>query len=610
MRLRKILAIGLMNLVAMPLWADDAKKEDLAKIESAKQAAEAKPLNSTVKGKAETENCADGKQAVASSRLQGTHKQARVITPKHDGEKIGLNTYCLTPTGDLLLCVGGPSDEYVLKADGEYDVKHVNADPFVQKYSPDEKLLMEIKLDFKPTAINMVPGGKEFVVAGEGWIARMTLGGELIKKSRTPNVGDFEKFKAQALEAAKAQAREYTGQFAEQLEQAEAKLAKLLETPEADRTKSIKARIEAQETLVKQYKEQMTQLELSFGANDPVAAVNDRLTVTAIAATDKDIFVSLRKLKGHGYDVWRTTHDFTNGEKVVEDLGGCCGQMDIQASDGKLLVAENGKFRVGIYDREGEMTKSFGKRDRKSNEGFGSCCNPMNVRCCADGTILTAESSIGDIKRFGSDGKFLGYIGRAKIGGGCKHVAVEFDVAHNRYYMQHQDKGQICVLVPLSEITAPSEEELLAKAAREGLGAKLVGSWSVPGAKKGKKKGITGFLRSALGGDQPSQAPADQLTFAENGDLKITGGMLSMYSGDADLEWVAVQQTGNQLNVGIVIDGVENFNFKVTFNTDETLKIDLCNDDSFMATSAYERDAKPTEKVDQNVKPASSSDSN
>lgn len=610
MRLRDGLAICLMNVMAVPLWADDAKKDVSTKAEPVK----AQTIGVVDLGvKAAGEDCKDGKQPVAGSRVDGTHKQARVFTPKHNGEKIGLNTYCLTPTGDLLLCVGGPSVHYSPKADqpGEYEIKKIKEDALVQLYSPDEKLLKEIKLDFKPTAINMLPGGKEFVVAGEGWVARMTLEGEQIKKSRTPNVGDMEQFKAKALKEAKAQAAQFTSQFETMIKQAEKKLAKLEEKPEADRTKAIKAQIEAQQTTIKQYKEQLAQIEESMGVNDPEAAVNERLTVTAIAATDKDVFISLRKLNGHGYDVWRTSHEFTEGEKVVEDLGGCCGQMDIQASKDSLLVAENGKFQVGIYDRDGEMTKSFGKRDRKSNEGFGSCCNPMNVRCCADGSILTAESSIGDIKRFSADGKFIGYVGRAKIAGGCKHVALEFDAARNRYYMQHQDKGHICVLVPLSEISGPTEDELLAKAAREGLGAKLVGSWSVPGAKKGKAAG-GGLVRALLGGQQGSQNPADQVTFSDNGEMKITGGMLAMYAGTGTLEWVAIQQTDNRLTLGVVMDGVETFNFKVTFNTDETVKIDLCSDESVMASATYQRDAAPAgaDKADEKASKTKDSKSN
>ena len=83
-----------------------------------------------------------------------------------------------------------------------------------------------------------------------------------------------------------------------------------------------------------------------------------------------------------------------------------------------------------------------------------------------------------------------------------------------------------------------------------------------------------------------------------------------MYAQNVSLEWVAIQQTENRLTVGVVMDGVENFNFKVTFNADETVKIDLCNDDNVMATSVYRREAKSAEKVDENVTPASGVKSN
>lgn len=535
------------------------------------------------------------KTVAKKGRAESTHKQARVLTPKHNAEKITLNTFCLAPSGDVLMCVGGPSVEYVPKPNdpSQYEIKHIASKAFVQKYSADGELIAEFPVEFKPTGINMMPDGKEFVVAGGGWLARMTLDGELVKKGRTPQVGDFEKFKSNAIEAAKADIQLQVQTTKQMLEQAEKQIAKLEETPEDERSKDVKAQIEAQKSNCKAFESQISQIENMFGYGSPEDMVNSRLTVTGVAVTDKDIFVSVRKLKGHGYDVWRTNHDFEEGEKVVTDLGGCCGQLDIQASEGKLLVAENGKFRVGIYDRDGEMASSFGKRDRKAEEGFGSCCNPMNVRCCANGDILTAESSIGDIKRFSSDGKFVGYVGRAKIGGGCKHVAIEFDATRNRYYMQHQDKGHICVLVPLSEITGPSEDELLEQAAREGQGKKIVGTWTIPSQKKSKKGGILGLL-NAFGGEQ-SNSPGDQLTFEEDGQLKIIGGQLGGFQSGNSLEWRPVQQNGAQLDIAIQIEGVDTYNFRVNFESDDTAKIDLRYEENAMGTANYQRkgSAKP-----------------
>lgn len=577
MRIQKCLLIVIWSFVANPLWADDAA-----------------PGSETKKG----EVCKDGKRGDGNPRREATHKQSRVLTPMHDSKKVSLNTYCLTRDGELLVCVGGPSVEYLPNADNPDmpEVKQVKSPSYVQKYSADGELLAEFPVDFKPTGINMVPETDQFVVAGEGWLARMTLSGETLKTGRTPNIGDLEEFKAKSLEAAKEQVKEYTEQFEGLLSAAEKTIATLEETPESERTANVTAQIEAQKAIAKQYKQQISQFEQMFGVNDPDAAVRDRLTVTGVAVTGDDVFVSVRKLKGHGYDVWRTNHDFTLGEKVVEDLGGCCGQLDIQASHGSLLIAENGKFRVGIYDRDGEMTKSFGNRARKGSEGFGSCCNPMNVRCCDNGDVLTAESSIGDIKRFSPDGELLGYVGRAKIGGGCKHVAIAFDAKRDRYYMQHQDKGHICVLVPLSEITGPSEDELLEKAAREGLGKKLIGSWSVPNLKKSKNKGgLFSLLNSAFGGgNEPSSTPGDKITFGDGDQLKTAGGYFANYGSDLQMEWKPVRQDGDTLTVGIVIDGVETFDFKVTFVSDNDVKVELRYDENVMASSPYVRDEVET----------------
>jgi hypothetical protein len=113
-----------------------------------------------------------------------------------------------------------------------------------------------------------------------------------------------------------------------------------------------------------------------------------------------------------------------------------------------------------------------------------------------------------------------------------------------------------------------------------------------------------------FGGGGATEGVADQLTFGENGELKATGGMLSIYSRETSLEWVATKQADNHLTVGVVMDGVENFNFKVTFNTDDTVKIELRSDDSVMATSAYQRDAKPTETIDATAKPVGDAKSN
>ncbi|NQT89455.1 hypothetical protein HQ560_21985, partial [bacterium] len=167
--------------------------------------------------------------------------------------------------------------------------------------------------------------------------------------------------------------------------------------------------------------------------------------VTAIAITGADVFVACPATEGYGYDVWRTTADLKNPKKIVTGLRGCCGQMDIQASKGKLIVAENGRFRVACYDREGKQLATWGKGDRKSAEGFGSCCNPMNARIGPDGNIYTSESNVGRIKRFSPDGKLLGVIGTATIVPGCKHVAIGMNKDMSHFYMLDITRTNIIV---------------------------------------------------------------------------------------------------------------------------------------------------------------------
>ena len=74
------------------------------------------------------------------------------------------------------------------------------------------------------------------------------------------------------------------------------------------------------------------------------------------------MFVATNAVKGYGYDVWRLSDTFEDANKIVTGLRGCCGQMDVQANENGLYVAENGRHRVTHYDREGERLGGWGRR--------------------------------------------------------------------------------------------------------------------------------------------------------------------------------------------------------------------------------------------------------
>jgi len=145
-------------------------------------------------------------------------------------------------------------------------------------------------------------------------------------------------------------------------------------------------------------------------------------SVHALAVTDQGLYYAARKIESYGYTLWYVKSGSTQATKVIESLGGCCGQCDCHIHDGKVYVADNTKHRVTIYDLHGQIVSHFGKADRGGEgAGFGGCCNPMNLNFGPAGEILTAESE-GIVKCFTADGTFDKVLGKAPLAAGCKHV--------------------------------------------------------------------------------------------------------------------------------------------------------------------------------------------
>ncbi len=485
------------------------------------------------------------------AEIAATHKQARSINPLHDGQKIHLHTYCLDDTGDIWACVG-------------------TTDGYVQHYSPEGELKAEIKLDFVPTAINTARD-LDIFVAGNGKMARLTRTGEIKLQANTANLPNPEEFKKQAQEEAKAESETMRKLVETNIARVEKTIEKVtaqikeLTDKEEEVPKSLQTRLslyERQLTSLQSRLAKVTAADISDA--DLAQMMASRMRITALAVTEKDVFVCVT---GNGYEVWRSDHDFQEPTKVLERLSGCCGQMDIQASGDQLLVAANTKFQVAIHDRDGTPVSSFGKRDREAVDGFGSCCNPMNIRCCSNGDVLCAESSIGNIKRFNAAGELVGYIGKAKIGIGCKHVAVAHDDVRDRYYMMNVDKGNILVLLPLAEAPEFTEEELASKAAADGLGKKLIGEWTAAQAPKKENRTDEEKIKALT---QPD-SPFSRIDFQPGGKLTVQGGMLGQYSND--LSWVAVRQEGEELTISIQMSGADWLEFQLHFAGDEDVQI-------------------------------------
>ena len=170
-------------------------------------------------------------------------------------------------------------------------------------------------------------------------------------------------------------------------------------------------------------------------------------SVKSIGVTDKYIFICTPAAKGYASEVWRVNADFSDPKVIVKNLSGCCGQMNITAIGDKLVIPENGRFKVHIYDAEGTRLESWGGDERADAvSGWGSCCNPMNLAFDADGNVLTSEASVGAIKRFTQDGKFIELVAQSQIVPGCKHTPIGMSLDGNKAYMLDITKRNIIVM--------------------------------------------------------------------------------------------------------------------------------------------------------------------
>lgn len=530
-----------------------------------------------------------------------THKQVRAFQPLHAGKPIHLNTFCLDREGNIVAAVGGFSP-YEVQTDeaseGEQTESSSAPAGFIQIYSPDWELNKELPLDFQPTAVNFDTEGNLYV-GGESVLCKFSPAGDLIKRSLSPNLAGRtqEDLEAEAKKSLESQGKQMVEVYAQQLKMIDSALeaknksdtkpageeTEKSATESADEKKSDSdddGEEEDEETadeddeedseedelnpflqmdtaqlkeMQKSMQEALDTMKEQFNPSpERVRAMIKQMgKINSLAVAKDELFITTSASQGFGYEIWRTNREFEEPKRVKSKLNGCCGQLDIQSDGENLLIAENTKFRVGVYTRDGKSLRQFGSQDRAGDMGFGSCCNPMNIRVCGNGDVLTAESSIGTIKRFDANGKLLGNIGKAKISGGCKHVALAHDENRDRYYMQYQDASTICVLIPKSEITGETPEEVAAREARDGLGKKLAGKWS----RTGEADPNVGYYQFS------------EMSFASDGKLnaKSSGPVSLLEAGTYEF----LSQKENQLRISVLNDNVEMFQWTIEF-TDET----------------------------------------
>ena len=151
----------------------------------------------------------------------------------------------------------------------------------------------------------------------------------------------------------------------------------------------------------------------------------------------------------------RFNRDLTEPVIIAEDMRGCCQRLDMVAWEDTLYVAENARHRVVKFDTTGKVLSKWGARDRVNIEGFGSCCNPMNLYYSPKGWLYTAESGLGRIKRYSPDGEFLGlvgYVGVARfkqagqLAASCSNITVAANKDESHVYVLDYRENLIRIL--------------------------------------------------------------------------------------------------------------------------------------------------------------------
>ncbi len=289
--------------------------------------------------------------ATTKESAKGSHKQSRAIRVSDDAQSVALKTFVLSPDRELWLSCQS------------------NDGTSIQVRSGEGELVRELELPFAAQAINFSSEGVPFI-AGDGKIARLSKTGEVEKVIDAPNLLSEEEMKAKVAASNKKMLDQVMDGQDAQLERLKEQVAKLEEDLKQDSVQEnerVKSRTETRLTILKQQLENQQEAYDSLKKTYESMFSNDSDTSrfkrsTGIAVSKQDVFVSLPSLEGHGYAVYRLTHDLTDAQLIVDELHGCCGQLDIQTDGEQLIVAENSAFKVRYFDRDGKETHSFGER--------------------------------------------------------------------------------------------------------------------------------------------------------------------------------------------------------------------------------------------------------
>lgn len=403
-----------------------------------------------------------------AATIPATHSQERLITVVTDASE-KLTTFAVDTTGRVLAGVAKDT-------------------PVIRVYAPSGERTAEWKLPIPPEAVNVGPKGDIFV-AGQGVLLRLDDTGDVKLEKPSPNMATAEDAAKEIQQ--RVQDKRSSGVSAKQ--QAEIKLYKkrlaemqqkiadldrdlfALDQQDLDKPSEAEAQeIEAERSKLQKRRDVCMKLQAKLELNivnppsqrrraaqrpsvgqppkspepevDVRQLIANQMRIASISASQDEVFFACSSSTGSGFDVWRTSYTFAEARKIGEGLRGCCGQLDVQANDNGIYVAENTRHRVRGFSRDGRQVLEFGSRQRGRDDAFDGCCNPMNVAFGDDGSVYTAESGSGRVKRFAANGTFMELVGQVDLVPGCKKVSIAVSPRGDEVYMLDITRGHIVVM--------------------------------------------------------------------------------------------------------------------------------------------------------------------
>ena len=379
------------------------------------------------------------RESLDEFRTTAPYREARSITidPAY-GKILG---FCSLGEGRLA-AVTGQADAYGAVIDTHDPATVGNRLVWLSADGREER---SVPLDFSPRGVNPGPDGSLWVVGGSN-VAHFAADGEKLAAADAPHFTLSPEGREEFVEEVKTRHAAEIESYERSVKHQEEMVTELEGKKEGDPGFQPAEMVELYKNSCDSMKKHIESRQTMTDEQVVDEAIERVRQIHRVAVTAEHVFLVTNQEVGHGFAIWRCTSDLAEPVRIVEGLAGCCGQMDVQAVEGGLAIAENSRHQVRLVDFDGEPIREFGETSMADiTKGFGGCCNPMNTCLDGDGCLLTSESN-GLVKRYSLDGEFKEVVGVANVQAGCKNSSIGMSADGGHLYYLDVHKGTVVVL--------------------------------------------------------------------------------------------------------------------------------------------------------------------